>query len=125
MSLCPHCPKTKRIMNTLGITKEIPNTSGVICTFVSISYPYIEEPVIFRLDGIDHEHDSNPIAVTWRCKDGHEFVLHGKRHCTGCIMERQLNEQRIRDEANQSLQQNGLSGPDRIFNHTNQGPDLI
>lgn len=132
MSRCPHCPKTKTITNESGVSKEVSNTSAVIFTFVSIAYPYIEEPAIFHLDGIDHEHDPNPIAVTWRCRDGHEFVLHGKRPCNGCSMERQMNEQRIRDEANQATRmQNrssgGSNGSDhhRMIDHMNRGPDLI
>lgn len=131
MSRCPHCLTTKLIVNEKGNTKEVHNSSAIISTFVRIDYPYIEEPVIFQLDGILHEHDSNPIVATWRCKDGHEFEISGKRPCNGCSLERQLHEQKRRDEANQTARTqrsngSGFSGNDHHIgmHRFNRGPDI-
>lgn len=78
----------------------------------------------FQEGDIAHEHDSNPRIGTWRCKNGHEFQIRGKKPCLGCGLERSRARQEAERNATQTnrMRSCGSGGNDHHRDNFNSGP---
>lgn len=97
---------------------------ATILTMIESHIDYTSEPYDFQDNGIDHLHDNNLRVSTWRCKNGHEFTLRGKRSCTGCITEANLATQAAQSQVNQSSRMKpfGKGGNDHFRDLPMGGP---
>lgn len=84
-------------------------------TAVSSHIEYVSEVCSFEEQGIKHEHDFNPRVTVWRCQNGHEFTLKGVKRCTGCMLERELNSKRSREQAASVSRPRAPAVPYNIF----------
>lgn len=96
---CPECPIS--ISNGRNNDHTVHNAKNL--KIISIDKLYTDEPYVYTIDGIFHEHDLNKSIITWTCGSNHIFKTEGTKICTGCIIEEQKVKQEAINAANKGV----------------------
>lgn len=113
---CPDCPEYIMINN-----KKETVYAATCLKVISSETIYVDEPLIYTVDNIFHEHNPNIKIITWKCGAGHIFKTEGTKLCTGCIIEQTKANQEATEVANN---ENKLNKFNKFSNFDSHGKSL-